>query len=276
MKTCSHYRILTDTDNNFASNDKYLHVNCAGHSFFAQGGGGRSVRHDYYLLYVYGGSIRVDSPNIENPLEAGDVIIFEHEQPFGYFNISGDFEYYWVHFSGYGVSEVLNQCHLSTNTVFSPGKCESICNYFENLFEAFLIRGELFDVISANKLMGILIEIAKNASDEHKDFKRSYGKINSSMTYIHKNIARPIRVEELAEKEHMSVSRYRSVFTQITGMPPRQYIIHTKLKYACELMRHTEHNISQIGAMVGYDDPRYFCRIYKKYIGTLPSKYRGN
>ena len=274
METRSYYRILTDIDNNFASHDKYLHVNCTGHSFFGAGTIGNSIRQDYYLIYIYSGTVFVSDPKVAKPLEAGDVIIFEADRKFNYHNTTGDLEYYWVHFSGYGVKEVLAQCSLHTNMVYSPGRCESIYQYFENLFEAFLIRGELFDVISANKLTAILIEIAKYASAEHKDFKRSFGKISQSMIYIHKNIGKPISVEELAEREHMSVSRYRAVFSQITGMPPRQYIILTKLKYACELMRHTEHNIREIGAMVGYDDPRYFCRIYKKYIGTLPSKYK--
>ncbi|WP_281989272.1 helix-turn-helix domain-containing protein [Aquimarina aggregata] len=56
--------------------------------------------------------------------------------------------------------------------------------------------------------------------------------------------------------------------------PPNNYITDQKLKRAKELLRITEMPVSEIAYGVGFNDPLYFTRIFKKKIGGSPTEYR--
>lgn len=271
----SYYRILTDTDNNFASDKTFFQVNCTGQSFYHGDIRASSLRHDYYLIYMRKGHINIKKPILERPLESGDIIIFEPEKHFEYFKPEGEeLEYYWVHFTGYGVSQFFNQCGIEPNRILFSGHSNNICEDFQNLFEVFLSRDKFFDLECANKLSTLLLDIAKSISIGSSSNSQNYIKINQALTYIHNNISKILTINSLAAHEHMSISRFRSVFHQIMGISPQEYIILYKLNHACELMRQTDYTITEAAFAVGYSDPQYFSRVFKKYFGISPSVYK--
>lgn len=275
MVNKSYYRILTDTDNNFASDQTFLRVNCAGHSFYTDEIRASTSRHDYYLLYLYNGMLQVNEPALERQMVPGDLILFQPECGFDYFKPKGiEMEYYWAHFTGYGTSEILSLCGIETNRILTPGNHECICEDFRNLFHSFLSRDRFLDVEAAQRLGFLLVNIGKCISGQIADEPQNYSRISRSISLIHDNIAKEIKTSSLAAEEHMSVSHFRAVFHQITGLSPKEYITLTKLNYSCELMRQTDLSIKEIGAAVGYDDPHYYSRIFKKYFGFSPGTYK--
>lgn len=54
-----------------------------------------------------------------------------------------------------------------------------------------------------------------------------------------------------------------------------QYITSTRIARAQGLLESTDYNISEIASIVGYENPLYFSRIFKKLVGVSPRKYRG-
>ncbi|MEG0501781.1 MAG: helix-turn-helix transcriptional regulator, partial [Cellulosilyticaceae bacterium] len=54
----------------------------------------------------------------------------------------------------------------------------------------------------------------------------------------------------------------------------REYIIDIRLEKAKEMIRNTELTIKEIGINIGYEDPNYFTKIFRKKIGITPSEYR--
>lgn len=58
------------------------------------------------------------------------------------------------------------------------------------------------------------------------------------------------------------------------GFTPMQYILSIRISSAQSLLETTEYNIAEIAAIVGYDDPLYFSRLFKKQIGVSPSEFR--
>lgn len=52
------------------------------------------------------------------------------------------------------------------------------------------------------------------------------------------------------------------------------YIASLRIERAKELLLSTDTTVSEIGAQVGYDDPRYFSRIFQKSTGESPRAYR--
>jgi YesN/AraC family two-component response regulator len=71
-----------------------------------------------------------------------------------------------------------------------------------------------------------------------------------------------------------SSSYFTTLFKQKTGRSPLEYFIRLKIQYTCQLLDQSTLKIKEIASRVGYDDPYYFSRIFKKMMGTSPNEYR--
>ena len=273
MLTKYFYRDLSDRHNNFACDNQFLSVNCAGHYFYENEIAAASKRQDYYLIYLCDGTLNITAPDVSRSLSAGDLILFSPETFFAYTKEKNvKMEYYWAHFSGYGCEEILKSCGLCTNSILSLGRREEICEAFEQLFSSFLIRDRFFEATTSVRLYTILLELGKAAAESSKQTAKF--QLHRAISYIHSYLAQPISVADLAAMEHLSESRFRALFHSQTGLSPQKYIKQTKLQYACVLLRQTDLQIKEIAAMTGYYDPQYFSRLFAKHTNCSPLRYR--
>ena len=60
------------------------------------------------------------------------------------------------------------------------------------------------------------------------------------------------------------------------GKPPNEYIIELRLQFAKNMLSGTNMSIKQISEHIGYNDPYFFSRLFKKHIGISPQEYRKN
>ena len=74
----------------------------------------------------------------------------------------------------------------------------------------------------------------------------------------------------------MSISWFLRNFKQLTAKSPMQYVLSIRINNAVSLLEGTNYNINEISSIVGYDNPLYFSRIFKKQKGVSPSDYRKN
>ena len=72
----------------------------------------------------------------------------------------------------------------------------------------------------------------------------------------------------------MSVSRYSHIFTQKMNISPHRYIIELRIAQAKFLLFTTNVKIYDIAKSIGYDDPFYFSKAFKKMTGLSPSDFR--
>ena len=56
-------------------------------------------------------------------------------------------------------------------------------------------------------------------------------------------------------------------------LSPVEFVRELRLKKACQLIRERHHNIAAISDMVGFSDPKYFTRVFKKRFGVAPSQW---
>jgi AraC-like DNA-binding protein len=59
-----------------------------------------------------------------------------------------------------------------------------------------------------------------------------------------------------------------------TGMTPIDFVRHIRIKKACEMLRNTDNTLTSISFAVGFTDPKYFSKVFKKETGIVPTEYR--
>ena len=72
----------------------------------------------------------------------------------------------------------------------------------------------------------------------------------------------------------MSVSWFIRNFKEYTNSTPAQYLLSLRISNAQTLLETTSYNVTEIADIVGYDNPLYFSRIFKKQVGLSPSEFR--
>lgn len=270
------YREPAIINNDFSNTEVPLQINCAGESIYDIKLHATAVRSDYYLFYLYSGEVTILSKTTnKNKLTDGEFIIYNKNHTFDYKNEGGEkMVYYWVHFTGNDTEKIFEQLNIKVDTVYKAGPPEKIKLRYEDIFTSFSIRDDFFGIDSAQSLVSLLVTLARCINGANEDKKLEKQRISASLKYIQNNFTQPITVQSLADMEFMSVSRYRTVFRSATGMPPQEYIISLRINLARELLDHTYKSINDISLIVGWQDQRYFSRIFKQRLGISPTEYR--
>jgi len=91
------------------------------------------------------------------------------------------------------------------------------------------------------------------------------------LALMREDVARPWTLEELARKANLSPPHFTALCRRQTGMPPLSLLIRLRLQRAMDLLQRGDHNVAEAARAVGYEDPFYFSRLFKKHIGMTPS-----
>jgi AraC family transcriptional regulator, arabinose operon regulatory protein len=98
--------------------------------------------------------------------------------------------------------------------------------------------------------------------------------LHAWIEFMADSVGSPLSLAEMAEHAGLSVQHFASIFRRRTGASPVEFLIHLKIQRACQLLDTTTRRIADVGRAVGYEDPYYFSRIFRKVMATSPSKYR--
>lgn len=101
--------------------------------------------------------------------------------------------------------------------------------------------------------------------------------IEKAISVVEKNMPdADFTVEELSSQMGMSRTLLYKKILSLTGKPPLEFIRLLRLKRAAVLLQKSQLNVSEVTFRVGFKDPKYFRRQFKKVYGVLPSHYQGS
>ncbi len=79
-------------------------------------------------------------------------------------------------------------------------------------------------------------------------------------------------VEDLGKEVHMSASQINRKLKALIGQTTRQFINSVRMQRAMDILKKDQATILDVSWQVGFNDPSYFTRVFKKYFGCLPSE----
>jgi AraC-like DNA-binding protein len=100
-------------------------------------------------------------------------------------------------------------------------------------------------------------------------------RLQPALTLIERNYHRRLLVTEVAEACGMAAFRFGREFKELFGMDFREYLLRYRIREACRLLRNPKASITEIGYSVGFSEPSYFTKMFKKHVGRRPSEVVG-
>lgn len=150
-----------------------------------------------------------------------------------------------------------------------------------NLFQVYKSyeKGDFgYELEIKNLLSKIWLILARNLIPDlisnYKDNPHGNERLKTMLEYIHKNYSDNISLEDIASSIHISKSECCRSFKKYLKNSPFQYLMQYRIIEASKLLQNTNKAITEIMNSVGFNDPSYFTRTFKRFTGYTPSQYR--
>lgn len=101
---------------------------------------------------------------------------------------------------------------------------------------------------------------------------RDAGRISKAIEHLREHYDQQLKMDSLARELGMSLSGFHHQFKAVTAMSPLQFHKQIRLQEARRLMLGEDLDAASAGFRVGYEDPAYFSRDYKRLFGAPPQR----
>lgn len=236
-------------------------------------------RRDFQLLYIASGKAHFyfDKSDKDTVVTAGHMVLYRPKEPQRYVYYGEEqTEVYWVHFTGNNVTNILRHYRIRNDMrILKTGTSLEYSRIFRQMIQELQRCQTHYPELLTLLLLELLIQIERQIVREHRP-KNAYlnTEMEMAMQFFNDHYSSEINIEEYAVSRGMSVSWFIRSFKQYAHTTPMQYLVERRMTNAQVLLETTNYNITEIAALVGYDNPLYFSRIFKKQKGMSPSEYR--
>ncbi len=94
------------------------------------------------------------------------------------------------------------------------------------------------------------------------------------LEFVTLNFNQDLSLRELAENHFLNMSYCSELFRKVTGYTFSDYVTKLRMELAAELIQSDQHTADIISRMTGYNDYYYFCKVFKKFHGLSPTKFK--
>ncbi|WP_316783738.1 AraC family transcriptional regulator [Pedobacter frigiditerrae] len=230
----------------------------------------------HILLYCTSGRGHIYLKDQEIELTPNTFFVIPKNTPHHYkSSIIEPWSIYWVHFTG-PTADIIYERYADVTPLlrqipYSEKRIENFDAIFNLLEESFdeqsleIANLKLMDFVSS------MIYIKQLNPAQHQ-----MDQMDKSILFMKNNINGIFTAETFAKQQQLSLSHYSRLFRSKTGNSPLHFFNQLKVQKACQYLYFTDRNIKEICTELGFDDPFYFSRLFKKYMGISPSQYKKN
>lgn len=228
-------------------------------------------RIDYHLILIDKGTTYVSLNREMLKLSKNDFLIYAPNTPQLYFFEQDTlYNFYWIHFSGYYIHDLLNICKLNTDQSYHVNNaCAFIIkDTIKQITSELQIKNYSYENVASSMLYALFAKLPR------------YMKNNDTANYIKevvesfdKDFANIDNINIYARHVGISTTHFIRMFKKHTSLTPKQYIQKARLEKAKHLILTTNMKICEIAQECGFESPFYFSRLFHKYFGVPPTKF---
>ncbi len=142
---------------------------------------------------------------------------------------------------------------------------------FNNLKKGFHDQNLVYVNFCLGHLLATFVYANKTSEDIAEE---SNPVVRQALNFLNRNLSKKLTLREIADEVGYSPTYFTSLFKKETNYSPLSYFSHLKILKACEYLDYTKIKIKEISFSLGYSDPYYFAKDFKKKMGLSPRQYR--
>ncbi len=121
-------------------------------------------------------------------------------------------------------------------------------------------------------ILGRIAELPLNIAT----ISAAYEPIQKAIALMRNALDQPFDLARLARQGGYGNRHFSRQFHRVTGLTPRDWFIRQKMQHARTLLTLPNMMVKDVANRLGYDDPLYFSRLFKRTVGVSPAEYRSN
>ncbi len=271
--------VILDSDTNIGREDliNSYFINCCGYVKIAN----RSIsltrrRLDYYLVYLINGVGHYRDGDSFHTIQPGNIILYRPLDEQDYYYVGGEqAELYWIHFTGTAVQQLLRELGLEDSRFYPVGILSQVTQLFETMIHEINIKNPGYHALSIGYLIQILSMFSRQSilhHNGHKGFKNN--DIEHVIKKMHLEYQQNHPIGYYADSCNISIYQFIRKFQKSMQTSPARYIEKLRIDKSKELLSDTDLTVSEISNVVGFNDPFYFSKVFKKNTGHSPVDFR--
>ena len=120
----------------------------------------------------------------------------------------------------------------------------------------------------------VLNEIASEKKFALKNDNHKIKSIEKVLDLIHRNYAEQICIDSASRVAGYGKSNFCKIFKSTTGFTFHQYLNNYRIERSKFFLKHTEKSVFEIAEIVGFNDSKTYCRVFKEVVGATPKSYQ--
>lgn len=233
----------------------------------------------YRLHYIKKGGVNLFVNNQEVLLRCNEMFILIPSSNISYSVLPHlETELYWVAYSGYAAKEITNSIGLNSQKPYVNLKSRLKTNIFTENFKVSEEDELIKNIIFQKNLLQLLLLISSATASPKLESQtqnlHAYNPyIGQALNIINENLCdHSISIKIIASQLHIHPNYLSQIFKTTIGMSFTKYITLRRIDYAVILMERGYTRINEIANMVGFIDPYFFSKTFKKVCQESPSQ----
>lgn len=237
----------------------------------------------YSLIYCLSQQALLHYKDKNITLKYGDLVILSPYHDFT-FSLSKQTEQeqqskkpclYWINFTGNLADDFAERLLMKMEQgVANIGRLNNITQDLDHLLALGRRGYTATNVIHAvhilqQALSYLALQLRVNDFNKNSRFD-----LNAVESLMQNNLHQELSLDTLAHYSQLSKFHFAKKFKELTDTSPIQHFINMKIQHACYQLDNSDLAIKEIASNVGYSDPYYFSRLFKKMVGMSPKQYR--
>ncbi len=241
------------------------------------------------LIVVLKGTLYLRAAGENVIVRSGQYILLRAEEEHeGWKASEGELSYFWVHFSEQPTEDVENASnYYHFPTLGTLPATQRVTTLFRQLLDLSRTwqeeQGQMLDYCCSTLLMELTLEMnreshkgeALEGGEEMEQAKPQVQQaIREAMDYITMNCHKQMDSAMVAQHLHYNPDYFASLFRKQTGMTITQYLNKMRIELAKRLLVNENVSIKEAAYSSGFQDEKYFMRIFKRQEGMTPLAYK--
>lgn len=242
----------------------------SGHSY------GPGIRPHYLIHTILKGKgiFRLDGR--EYTLTAGDAFLIRPlETTYYEADVLDPWEYMWIGFDGTEVTSILSETYFDSSPVCYIKDAKWMSGIYEQIstrMREYYTQPDRNALTACGLLLELLGGMGSHPVKNQKDPTQIY--LEMAREYMKNNYSYDIHISEIATFIGIDRTYLYRIFKEQEQISPKGYLQQLRIRAAGNMLRSTEHSVTEIAYSCGFKDTSAFCNQFRQMTGMTPKEFR--